>query len=195
MGLSELISRLEQDAHNQVQAIEQAAYAEVRAIRAAGERVAVDVSARHLEREHARREAVLLRELALARGEAHARELEARHAQLGRIFERAHALVPELGASAPYLDTLPSHLQEAMSFLEGLPSRVRCQAACAPLLQTTIARYAGAELVIDETVGPGVVVEAADGSVTVDNTLAGRLACAQASLTIELLKELADGRA
>jgi vacuolar-type H+-ATPase subunit E/Vma4 len=194
MALSDLISRLEQEAQSQVQAIEQTADAEVRAIEAATERAAADASAHHLRREHAERQAVQQRELALARRQAHARELEARHGQLVRILDRAHALIPELGASAPYIEALPWHLQEAMSFLEGLPSRVRCQAAFAPMLQKTLAQYAGAVLVIDETVGPGVVVEAADGSVTVDNTLAGRLARAQAGLAIELVTALTDGR-
>jgi len=48
--------------------------------------------------------------------------------------------------------------------------------------------------VIDESVGPGVVAEAGDGSVTVDNTLATRLARAEARLAIELLRELGNAR-
>lgn len=194
MGLPELISRLEQEAQSRVRTIEQAADAEVRAIEAATERAAVDASARHIAHERADRHAIQQRELALTRRQAHARELEARHAQLARILARAHALVPAVGASALYLEALPSHLQEAMSFVEGLPSRVRCQAALAPRLQATIAQYPDTVLAVDDTVGPGVVVEAIDGSVIVDNTLAGRLARAQASLAIELLKELTNGR-
>lgn len=194
MGLSDLISRLEQEAHSQVRAIEQAADAEVRAMEAATERAVADTSARHLQHEHADREIVQQRELALARRQAHARELEAHHAQLARILERARALVPEVAASARYLEALPSHLEEAMPFLEGLRTRVRCQAAFAPTLQTTIARYEGAELVIDDTAAPGVVIEAADGSVMVDNTLTGRLARVEACVVIELLRELVDAR-
>ena len=89
---------------------------------------------------------------------------------------------------------LPSHLEEASSYLEGLRPRVRCQAVFAPVLQPLVARLEGAELVIDESVGPGIVAEAADGSVIVDNTLAARLAQIEARLEIELVAEVGDGR-
>lgn len=194
MALSDLISRLEQEAQSQAQAIQQEAEAEVRAIDAATEQAIIDTTARHLERERAERQVVQQRDLALARRQARARELEARHAQLARILERARALVPEIAASTSYADALPSHLEEALSFLEGLQPRVRCQAAFAPMLQATVARHDGAELVIDDSVGPGVVAEAADGSAIVDNTLAARLARAETRLAIELLREVGDAR-
>jgi vacuolar-type H+-ATPase subunit E/Vma4 len=69
---------------------------------------------------------------------------------------------------------------------------VRCPSAFAPLLQATIARHDGAELVIDDSVGPGVVAEAADGSLTVDDTLAARLGRAEPRLAIELSRKLGD---
>jgi vacuolar-type H+-ATPase subunit E/Vma4 len=192
MALSDLISRLEQEAQTRVLAIQQEADARVRAIDAANEQAVTEMTARHLHRERTERQIVQQRELAQARQRARARELAARRAQITRILERARAIVPEVAASAPYLDALPSHLEEALAFLEGLQPRARCQAAFVSVLQTTIARHAGAELVIDESVGPGVVVEARDGSVVVDNTLAARLARMEASLAIELSRKLDD---
>jgi vacuolar-type H+-ATPase subunit E/Vma4 len=124
--------------------------------------------------------------LAAARRQARTRELEARHAQLARVLDRTRALLVEAAASPAYRAALPSHLEEALSFLEGLETRVRCQAAIAPIVQPAIARHAGAELVTDESVGPGVVVESRDGSVVVDNTLAARLARAEPDLKVEL---------
>jgi hypothetical protein len=50
----------------------------------------------------------------------------------------------------------------------------------------------GAELVIDESVGPGVFVEAGDGSVLVDQTLVSRLTRDERRLTIELGRRLRD---
>jgi hypothetical protein len=97
-------------------------------------------------------------------------------------FERASA----------YGNALPAHVDEALSFLVGLRSRVRCSSAFAPLVQPTIARHNGAELVIDDSVGPGVVAEAADGAITVDDTLAARLARAEPRLAIELSRKLGD---
>ena len=194
MALSDLISRLEHEAQHQVQAIQREAEAEVRAIDAATEQAIIDTTARHLEHERAQRQVVRQRELALARRQARARELEARHAQLARILQRARSLVPEIAASRSYVDALPSHLEDALSYLESLQPRVRCQAAFARILEPAVARHAGADLVIDESVGPGVVAEAGDGSVTVDNTLATRLARAEARLAIELLRELGNAR-
>lgn len=192
MALSDLISRLEQEAKSQVQAIEQQADAEVHAIEVATERAIADLTTRHLEHERAERQTVDQRGLALARQQARARELDARHAQITRILERARVILSQAASSASYGNALPSHVHEALSFLEGLRPRVRCPSAFAPLLQTTIARHDGAELVIDDSLGPGVVAEAADGSLTVDDTLAARLVRAEPRLAIELSRKLGD---
>ena len=194
MALSDLIARLEQDVESQVQAIQQQAEAEVLAIEAATEQAVADVTASYRGRQRADRQVVLERELALARRQVRTRELEARHARLTRIMERARALVPEVAASTAYLRALPSHLEEALSYLEGLRPQVRCQAVFAPVLQPLVAQHEGAELVIDESVGPGVVAEAADGSVIVDNTLAARLAQIEARLASDLLADVGNGR-
>jgi vacuolar-type H+-ATPase subunit E/Vma4 len=193
MALSDLISRLEHEARSQVQTIEREALAEVRAIEAATEQTIADTTTRHLECERAERQAVQQRELARARREAHARELEARHAQLARVLDRARTLVPEVAASASYAEALPSHLEEALSFLEGARPRVKCPSALIATLRPTAARHEGVELVIDESVGPGIVAEAADCSVIVDNTLAARLARLEPRLAIELFRMLGDG--
>ena len=192
MALSDLVSRLEQEAQSRVQAIQQDAEVEVRAIDAATEQAVSRIAAHHIDRERAARRAVQDRELALARREARGRELEARRAQLTRILDLARSLVPDAAASPAYADVLPAHLGEALSFLDGLRPRVRCQPAVAAVLQDTIAGVPGAELVIDGSVGPGVVAEAADGSVVVDNTLVARIARVEPGLSIELLRKLGD---
>lgn len=192
MALADLVSRLEQEAQNRVQTIQQDAEAEVRGIEAATEQAVSGIAAHHLDRQRAGRRSVQQRELALARHEARGRELDARRTQVTRILDRARSLVPDVAASAAYLEVLPAHLEEALSFLEGLQPRVRCQAAVAPVLQDVVARTPGAQLVIDESVAPGVVAEAADGSVVVDNTIVARLARAESRLAIELLRKLGD---
>lgn len=192
MALSDLVSRLEQEAQSRVHAIQQDADAEVRAIEAATEQAVSRIAAHHIDRERAGRRAMQERELAVARREARGRELEARRAQLTRIFDLARSLASETAASPAYADVLPAHLGETLSFLEGLQPRVRCQAAVAAVLQDAIARDPGAALVIDESVGPGIVAEAADASVVVDNTLVARLARVEPRLSIELLRKLAD---
>lgn len=188
--MTDLISRLNEEARNRISAIERAADEEVRAIEATTERAVAELTAGHLAREHGERQRSQQRELAAARRQARAGELEARHAQLRRIFDRARALLPEIVTSTTYLDALPSHLEEALSFLEGLRPCVRCQTAFVQALQPAVG--GGAELVIDERVGAGFVAEAADGSVTVDGTFACRLAQAENRLTIALTQRLGD---
>lgn len=195
MALSDLIARLEQDAQTQVHAIREAAAAEVLAIEATGHREVADATVRHVEHEAVRRQRVRQRELGLARRAARARELAARRELLDRVLARARTLIPEVAASAAYRDALPSHLVEALSYLQGARPRVRCQAAFATIVQSAIANHAGAYVVIDETVGPGVVLDIDDGKVVVDNTLAARLARVETRLAIELLQRSADAHA
>jgi vacuolar-type H+-ATPase subunit E/Vma4 len=190
MALSDLISRLEQEAQSRVEAIRREADAEVRTIEAETERSVEEITTRQLERGCAARRVDHERELARARRQARTRELEALRAQIDRILSRARALLPEIAASPAYVAVLPSHLEEALRFLEGLHPQVRCQSAFAPLLQPIVARCDGATLVVDDTVGPGIVAEASDGSVSVDNTLAARLARNERRLTIELTRTL-----
>jgi vacuolar-type H+-ATPase subunit E/Vma4 len=174
-----------------VEAVQRDADAEVRAIEVDAERRVQEITARELEHGRATRRVGLERERALAQREARARELEALHSQIRRILTRARALVPEVADSARYVAALPAHLEQALLFVEGLHPRVRCQAACAAVLSPMVARY-GAQLEIDESVAPGVLVDVGDGSVLVDNTLAGRLTRGESRLTIELARQLRD---
>jgi vacuolar-type H+-ATPase subunit E/Vma4 len=195
MALLDLIARLEGDAAREVQAIVERADADVLAIRAATERAIAGGSAERLERQRMERAANRDGDLARTRRAARGEELKARYALLARVLDRARALAPETGASESYQRVLPSHLEEALSYVQGLRPRVRCQANAASVLRPVAARHDGAEIVIDETIGPGVVVEAADGSVVVDNTLAARLARIEPKLAVELLAELSDAGA
>ena len=192
MALAELITRLERDAQDRVRAVQERADAEVQAIDDATQKAVAEIVALQYEQERTERERVRQRELAMARRRARARELEAERLHIGRILNRAHAVVPEIAASPAYLGALAAQLQEALSFLDGLQPRVRCQAAFAPLLQAGIERHAGAKLAIDASVGPGFVAEAADGSVIVDGTLATRLARAETRLAMMLARKLID---
>lgn len=192
MALADLISRLEHEAHERVRAIQEKADAEVRAIEQATEKAVAEIMSRQFARDRDERYLVQQRELTMARRQARAGELAAQHVQIGRVLNRARTLLPEIGASPAYAGAVPSHLHEALSFLHGLQPRVRCQAAFAAILHAAIDRHEGAQLVIDESIGPGFVVEAADGSVVVDDTLAAALARAESRLTMALARKFAD---
>ena len=192
MALSDLILRLEQEAQSQIDAIERDAAAQVRGIEEATGRAVDDVTGRHLELERAERQSIRERELVAARRAARARVLHAQHLQLSRILARARDLAPEAAASEVYSRALPSHVDEALLFLDGLQPRVRCSARWTPVVEGAVARHHGARVVVDESVEAGIVAEAPDGSVLVDNTLAARLTRAEARLRIELLRRLDD---
>jgi vacuolar-type H+-ATPase subunit E/Vma4 len=189
MALPDLIARLEQEAQSRVEAIQRDADAEIRAIEADAEQRVQEVTARELEHARTERHVELERERVLARRQARARELEAFHTQIRRILDRARTLIPEVAASPFYVAALPSHLEQALLFVEGLHPRVRCQAACAVVLAPLAARH-GVHIEIDESVGPGVFVDVGGGSVVVDNTLGARLTSGESRLTIELAREL-----
>jgi len=192
MALVDLIARLEEDASSQVEAIRRQAEDDVRAIEATAEQAISDERAAHIGRRRAERQAAFRQELAEARRSARARELEARHALLNRVFARARALLPDAGRSAGYQRALPSHLDEALSYLEGVACRVRCPSGCAPPLDEATASRQGASLEVDESVEPGFIVEALDGSVVIDNTLTARLARLEGRLSVELTREVGD---
>jgi vacuolar-type H+-ATPase subunit E/Vma4 len=194
MGLPDLISRLEQEARSRVDAMRRDADSDVRAIEAETERAIAEITAGRVERGRVERQPGEQRALAQARQQARARELEARYAQIARVLARARALIPDVARSELYAAAVPQHVGEALSFLNGLRPRVRCHSGFAPIVQTFIDEHHGATVVTDDTLGPGIVVDAADGSVSVDNTLAARLDRDRLRLTIELARKLDDGR-
>lgn len=186
MALVDLIARLEQDAQARVTALREQADAEVRAVEAEALRLAGEASTQRLQQRRHALQAQLQRELAAARQQARAEELAARRALVGRILARAEALVPELAATPEYRARVPGHAAEALTYLEGLRPVLRCSPALAALLEP-LARD-GVTLAPDAAVPPGVLAEAHDGSVRVDNTLAARLRRLEARLTVELLR-------
>lgn len=193
MALTELIARLEHEAQTRVRAIQDKADAEVRAIEAATETAVAEVMARQFDPERAERQLVQQRELAAARRIARAHELEARRAQIARVLSRARTLLMAAGLPPTHMTALASHLEEALSFLHGLQPHVRCQSTFASALRAEIGRHNDLQLVIDESIGPGFIAEAGDGSVVVDDTLAARLGRLETHLTTRLAQTLADG--
>jgi vacuolar-type H+-ATPase subunit E/Vma4 len=194
MALDDLIARLEQEAQSRVDAARRDADAQVRAIEEATEQAVRGLTARQLDRGRATRRPAAQAAIARARQRAQAGELDARRAQVARILARARDRIAEVSPDS-YAGALTAHTTEALSFLEGLQPRVRCHAACASVVERVIQAHPGATLVVDDATGPGIVAEALDGSVSVDNTLAARLSRAEIRLTIELARALSDGGA
>jgi len=189
MALQDLIARLEADADARVQAIRARADDAVRALEASEARAAAEIVEQHLAARRATRQAALARELAQARHRARAEALTARRGLLQRVLKRAEALIPEVAATQAYRAALPGHLDEALSYLEGLRPLVKCPPSSAPLLEPRLAGRDDVTLLVEASVGAGLVAEAADGSVVVDNTLRARLRRREAHLAVELVRE------
>lgn len=193
MALSDLIARVEQEARTRVDEIVRDTAVAVRAIEVATDAAVIEITERQLAHGRAERRRSGQQTLARAAQQTRARELEARHEQIARIFARARQLIPQVASSQTYALALAAHLEEALSFLQGLRSRVRCQAALVATIRPLVEKYDGVTLEIDEAIGPGVVVETADGSVRVDNTLAARLSRTESRLASELARQLGHG--
>lgn len=190
MALSDLITRLEQEARTHADEIARDTAAAVRAIELATDAAVAELTKRQIEQGRAARRRSDEQAVAVEAQQARARELEATHAQIARIFARARRIIPEVAGSPAYVAALAEHIDEAVSFLEGLRPRVCCGSALVPAVRPLIEKYEGATLQIDESIGSGVVVEAADRSVVVDNTLTARLSRAETRLAIELARRL-----
>lgn len=192
MALPELIARLELEAQSRIDAIRKDALAQISAIESATSTAARDATTSYLAQQQVCRQSAYAKALASARRDARMRELEAMHAAIRRVLDRARHLIDEVAGSPAYAAALPAHVNEALSFVDGLRARVRCAGRFAAIVGPAVEAQ-GATLVVDETVGAGVIVETADGAVSVDNTLAARLGRRQQDLECALARQVQDG--
>lgn len=192
MALADLIARLEHDADAAVRALGEEADAEARAIDEAARQERDRRMTRLVTERREVRQAALRQELYDRRRALRGQELEAREALVERVLARARALFDEATGTEAYRGALRERCTEALSYLEGVPCLVRCRPADVPV----IASLGGRDEVTvegDERVGPGLVVESLDGSVTIDQTLDARLTRMAGHLAMELLAEVDGG--
>jgi vacuolar-type H+-ATPase subunit E/Vma4 len=192
MALAELIARLEHDAQLRIEAIEKDADEQVRAREAAAAQAAHATAARFVDEERRQRALAHARLLSQARRAARARELEVIHIVVHRVLDRARELADEVAGSIEHTDVLAAYAEEALSFLEGVRCRLRCPPWLASTMQAVVARHPNATLVADEAMGAGVIAEAEDESVLVDNTLHARLNRLAPELASEIAQRLHD---
>jgi len=193
MALADLIARLEQDADAQVRAIAQEADEQVRAIEATGRQECERRAAQTLDERRAERQATLRRGLAEARRAARARELEAGEALVGRILARTRSLFAEAAGTDAYRESLTGLSADTLSYLEAVPCRIRCRAVDVALVSAAASSRSDVTVEASDDIGPGLVADAIDLSVTIDQTLDARLTRLAGALAIELLAEVRDG--
>ena len=190
MALTDLTARLERDAEARIAELTARTEAEAQALLAEARRATQTHRDDELNARRLVRRARFDRALAEARQRARADRLAAQHALLAKIFERARAVIPSVAESAAYLEALPTHLLEALRYVEGQRVIVRCAPAFAERLRPVLAGRDDVALLEDPQLPPGLTVSTPDETVFIDGTLAQRLARLEPRLRVELLAEV-----
>jgi vacuolar-type H+-ATPase subunit E/Vma4 len=189
MSVDALIARMTLEAQARIAAVRAGADADTLGLAEATARA----SARDLEQALAARQTVRQRafavERALAQRRAAASVLNAQHAFLDRVFARAESLAAEASVDARYLDALPGQIAALQAYLGGRPATLRCRPELAGRIQPLLVDMPQLELVVDETVAAGFIALAADGSCTIDGSLAARLSALRPQLEASLLAQ------
>ena len=170
MGFAQLVARLEREADARVAAIEDAARRELEAIAEEGARASSEVRAGELARLRAAR--------------------RARLAFIERVLARARVLLEDAEHDGAYLDGIAAQTGEALRYVDDRPITLRCRPALAARLAQAMVGRGEIVLEPDATCPVGVVLEARDRSVVVDDTLAARLERLAAEIGPSLVSEV-----
>jgi vacuolar-type H+-ATPase subunit E/Vma4 len=191
VALNPLLDALGADAERDIRDIAAAAAAEAAQIRAAARarvaqrsELALATCRKELDAERDAQRAAVLRESRQA-------ILAARDAFLERVFEAAEAELRGTLLTTRGAASVVGLVREALPYLPPAPI-VRCRSDLVEPLQRAIASLGPARLLRDDTLGEGVIVQAEDGSVLIDNTLENRLRWLRPVLSIELLARVAN---
>lgn len=120
--------------------------------------------------------------------------LAARAAAIDRIFVTAAARLESLHDDPRLPALLARLLQQTLPFLPDGPATVRYSPSIASLVQSAVAAAGRPELSVQPAEGMslGVIVTSGDGGLSVDATLARRLARSRGELAIELASRLQE---
>jgi vacuolar-type H+-ATPase subunit E/Vma4 len=190
MSVDALIARMTQDAHARIAALRAHADAELAALADAGAQASSRDNEQWLAAREATRQAGFTVERASAQRRAAATLLRAQHALLDRVLARALSLCDQAGDDARYVDSLPGQMAAVAGYLGGRSATLRCRPALAARLRSWLAERPQLSLAEDDTVAAGFVVDADDGSCTVDGTLAARLSALWPQLEAGLLAQV-----
>ena len=190
MALDVLLKAIAEDGDAEARRVVDAARAEADAVRADADARAERRCAGALALREASLRAELEARRARALNESRVQVLFARARLMDRIFEAAEAELPGLLArsgSGPALERL---CREALEYFPRGGARVRVRSELAAQLSGM--STAVAQVVADDTVPEGVMVESLDGSSCVDNTLQASLRRRRPALSIVILAALQE---
>jgi len=192
VSIDALLTLVGRQADAEAEALLTAAGGRARAIAAAADAELAVRRARELSRlETASRQAIACATAAAER--AHRESwLRERDRVLAQVFDGARGI---LAATPParYERSLAPAVEAALRYLEGVPAVLRCRPEVAAQLERLVAQRPGVKVVVDASAAAGVLAEASDGSVVIDNTLDARLARSRRRLAIVLAARLEAG--
>ena len=127
----------------------------------------------------------------LAAADRAAREevLGMRTALLEQVFAEAAVTLERL-PGATYAGAIPALVETTLAFLPEEPATIRCRPDVMPTVRDVVGDAKNVRVVDDPTVAAGVLGQADDGSVTVDNTLPQHLRRLHDDLAIAVMARL-----
>jgi vacuolar-type H+-ATPase subunit E/Vma4 len=192
VALADLVLALEREATTRMAQVRAEATAQAEQLRAEGrDRLARRRSADLVGREVELRGAAMAK-LDAARRDASLRALTARATALSAILAKARAALAETAPAPAMQRAVLRDCEAALECLGGADAVVACRPGWRAWLETGIAPRTGVRLETRAALGPGLVVQSADGLIDVDATLDSRLTRLWPVIEIELLRQLAS---
>jgi vacuolar-type H+-ATPase subunit E/Vma4 len=189
VSIDALLSLVGRQADAEASALLAAAEARARTIIAAAEAQVATRRERELERlAGERRHAMACATASAARGHQ-AAWLRERDRVLDRVFAEAGQAL-SVTPLERYERRLGPAVDDTLRYLERLPSVLRCRPEVAPLVERLVAGRGDVTVEASPEAGAGILGEAADGSVLVDNTLTAWLARRRPELAAALAARL-----
>ncbi|MFA9410524.1 MAG: V-type ATP synthase subunit E family protein [Deltaproteobacteria bacterium] len=192
MAKSGLDTELRHSAERTSESILGTARADAKRLGAESERVVEDRRREVLKDKEAEYGAEARIAIAAERHAAMRAVLLARTHLVDRVLERAQALLPDVARNEAYLATLGSELTDALQFVEGEGTVVRCSEGLGPAVRDRMRDRPEVKVEPEADVGTGFVVVGAEGSVVVDGRLETRIDRLASVLAIEIHTRLQE---
>ena len=192
MAASDLDTELRQNAERTAESIRGEARADAERLGSESDRLIEDWRSQALREKEAEYGAQARVAIAAERHAAMEAVLLARTRVVARVLGRARALLPDAAQKEAYLSTLRSELTEALQFVDGEGTVVRCSTDLERAVREGLRDRPEVKVEADADVGTGFVVVGAEGSVVVDGRLDTRIDRLASVLAIEIHRRLQE---
>jgi vacuolar-type H+-ATPase subunit E/Vma4 len=185
MALDALLETITRDGEAEAQRVVAEATARAQRLRAAADVDAEAASAAAIAADERDRSIALAARRAVVRAESNGRVLRAKARLLERVFAAAESAFPGYLESDSGRRVLAQFAAEALAYFPGEDVNIRCNSRLAQLLGGDVPPMA--QIVADDSVPEGIIVETADGSTRIESTLSALMRRRRPELSIELM--------